>query len=91
MTANPARLLSERTRNPWWAEKTGHLGTGALGNVTVINRAEKRAIWTLVNGEIVAFESRSVRRGAGAGGWVSRWGMVRRTGVGDLVAFDYQK
>jgi hypothetical protein len=59
--------------------------------VTVINRDEKRAIWTLVNGEIVAFESRSVRRGAGAGGWVSRWGMVRRTGVGDLVAFDYQR
>jgi hypothetical protein len=91
MTANPAKLLSERTRNDWWAEKTGHLGSGALGNVTVINRDEKRAIWTLVNGEIVAFESRSVRRGAGAGGWVSRWGMVRRTGVGDLVAFDYQK
>ncbi|OMH32500.1 hydrolase [Tersicoccus sp. Bi-70] len=91
MTANPARLLSERTRNPWWTEKTGHLGAGALGNVTVINQHEKRAIWTLVNGEIVAFESRSVRRGAGAGGWVSRWGMVRRTGVGDLVAFDYRR
>lgn len=91
MTANPAMLLSKRTRNHWWTEKTGHLGSGALGNVTVINRNEKRAIWTLVNGEIVAFESRSVRRGAGAGGWISRWGMVRRTGVGDLVAFEYQK
>ena len=64
---------------------------GALANVTVIDRADKLATYTIVNGEIVSFENRAVRRNVGSGGWVSRFGMVRRTGVGDLAMFSYQK
>ena len=91
MTAKPAALIAKRTDNPWWTEKTGHLGVGALANVTVIDRADKLATYTIVNGEIVSFENRAVRRNVGSGGWVSRFGMVRRTGVGELAMFSYQK
>ena len=87
MTANPAALLARRTRNSWWSEKMGNLGAGALANVTVVDPDDKLATYTIVNGEIVSFENRLVRRGNGAGGWVSRFGMVRRTGVGDLAMF----
>ncbi|GFN36814.1 amidohydrolase family protein [Tepidimicrobium xylanilyticum] len=91
MTSNPARLIAERTGNGWWIEKVGHLGKGALANVTVINREVKSAAYTIVNGEIVGFESRAVRRGSGAGGFVSKFGMVKRIGVGDLVMFSYKR
>lgn len=91
MTSNPARLIAERTGNDWWTEKVGHLGKGALANITVINRNVKSAAYTIVNGKIVGFESRAVRRGSGAGGFVSKFGMVRRTGVGDLVMFTYKR
>lgn len=90
MTANPARYIGERTANSWWTEKTGHLGKGALANVTVINENTKSLAYTLVNGEIVAFENRAVRRGSGAGGYVSKFGMVRTTGVGDATMFSYK-
>jgi len=36
MTCNPAHLIAERTGNNWWKEKVGHLGIGALANITVI-------------------------------------------------------
>ncbi|NLW22210.1 MAG: amidohydrolase family protein [Tissierellia bacterium] len=91
MTYNPARLIAERTGNDWWTEKVGHLGKGALANVTVIKRETKSAVYTIVNGEIVGFESRAVRRGSGAGGFVSKFGMVKRIGVGDLVMFSYRR
>lgn len=91
MTCNPASLIGERTKNPWWTEKLGHLGKGALANVTVIDAADKLATYTIVNGEIVSFENRAVRRNQGSGGWVSRFGMVRKTGVGEMVMFSYQK
>ncbi|NLY77856.1 MAG: amidohydrolase family protein [Tissierellia bacterium] len=91
MTSNPARLIAERTGNDWWIEKVGHLGKGALANVTVINSNVKSAAYTIVNGEIVGFESRAVRRGSGAGGFVSKFGMVKRIGVGDLVMFSYRR
>lgn len=91
MTSNPARLIAERTGNNWWIEKVGHLGKGALANVTVINSNVKSAAYTIVNGEIVGFESRAVRRGSGAGGFVSKFGMVKRIGVGDLVMFSYRR
>ena len=87
MTCNPAKLIATRTGNPWWAERMGNLSAGALANVTVVNPATKRATYTIVNGQIVSFESRVVRRGMGAGGWVSRFGMARRTSVGDLAMF----
>ena len=91
MTKNPAELFARTTYNNWWNEKVGHLGVGALGNVTVIDKDDKLATYTFVNGEMVAFENRIVRRGIGAGGWVSRFGMIRKTGVGDLAMFNYNR
>lgn len=89
MTANPARLIGKRTGNDWWTTKIGHLGKSALANVTIINRKDKEARYTIVNGEIVAFEGRPVRRGSGAGGYISKFGMVKRTGVGELPLISY--
>lgn len=91
MTCNPAKLIGEKTDNSWWTEKIGHLGKGALANVTIINREVKSPVYTIVNGEVVGFESRVVRRGSGAGGFVSKFGMVKRIGVGDLVMFSYKR
>jgi dihydroorotase len=91
MTKNPAELIAKRTANNWWTEKVGHLGAGALGNVTVIDQDDKLATYTIVNGQIVSFENRAVRRNCGAGGWVSKFGMVRRTGVGEIAMFSYGK
>ena len=91
MTANPARLIAEKTGNEWWTEKMGHLGIGALGNVTVIDERDKLATYTIVNGEMVSFENRAVRRGSGAGGWVCKYGMVNRVGTGTFNTFSYQK
>lgn len=91
MTSNPARLISLRTGNSWWEEKLGNLGAGAHANITIINKKSKLAVYTIVNGEIVSFENRAVRRGEGAGAWVSKFGMIRRTGVGDLSMFSYHK
>ncbi|MGM0470966.1 MAG: amidohydrolase family protein [Bacillota bacterium] len=89
MTSNPARLMSERTNNDWWTEKVGNLGVGALANITVIDQVDKLATYTMVNGQLVGFENRTVRRGNGAGGWISKFGKVERMGVGDLVTFSY--
>lgn len=91
MTYNPAKLLANRTNNPWWIEEVGHLGEGALANITVLSKEYKKAHYTIVNGEITAFEGRIVRRGLGAGGLVSRFGMVKRTGVGDMAMYSYTK
>jgi dihydroorotase len=91
MTCNPAKLIADRTANNWWTTKVGHLGVGALANITVIDELDKLATYTIVNGEIVSFENRAVRRNCGAGGWVSKFGMLRKTGVGELAMFSYQK
>lgn len=87
MTANPTSLLAKRTGNSFFTEKVGHLGVGALANITVIDTSDKLATYTIVNGRIVSFENRIVRRNQGAGGWISRYGMLKRTGVGDCVMF----
>lgn len=89
MTSNPAALIAKLTANPWWERKVGHLGVGALGNVTVIHRVNKLPVYVLVNGEIVSFEHRIVRRGNGAGGWMTKFGMLRNTGVGDMALRSY--
>ncbi len=91
MTANPAKLIAEKTGNGWWTEKMGHLGVGASGNVTIIDEKDKLATYTIVNGEMVSFENRTVRRGNGAGGWVSKYGMVKRVGTGNFNTFSYEK
>lgn len=91
MTANPTELIAKRTHNPFFTEKVGHLGAGALANITVIDPKDKLATYTIVNGQIVSFENRAVRRNQGAGGWISKYGMLKRTGVGDCVMFSRQK
>lgn len=91
MTKNPTKLLSKITKNDWWTEKVGHLGKGALANITVIDENDKLATYTIVNGEIVSFENRAIRRGNGAGGWVSRFGIVKDMGVGHLTTNTYIK
>lgn len=89
MTCNPAKLLAKRNGNDWWTRETGHLGEGAYANVTVVDPYTKTAMYTLVNGAVVNFEQRNVRGGESAGGWVSRKGIIRRMGVGDLAMFSY--
>lgn len=89
MTCNPAAKIAQLTNNPWWSEKIGNLGVGALGNVTVINPQTRLPLYVLVNGEICSFEGRVVRRGNGAGGWMTKFGMLRNTGVGDLCLQGY--
>ena len=83
MTKIPAHILSARTGNPWFEQQLGHLGCGAAANVTVADRHTGRAIYTIVNGQLAAFESRPLRSGWGAGRLVCRFGSLSRTGVGD--------
>ena len=82
-------VIVSGTKKPWRKEKMGHLGAGALANITVVDPEDKLAAYTIVNGEIVSFENRIVRRGLGAGGWLCKFGMVRKTGVGDLSMYSY--
>lgn len=89
MTSNAAQLMSDITNNDWWNKEVGHLGVGALANITVIDKDDKLATYTIVNGEVVSFENRAVRRGNGAGGLVSKFGMLRRVGIGDLPTHSY--
>lgn len=91
MTCNPAELIAKRTANSWWTEKIGHLGKGALANITIVDKADKLATYTIVNGRVVSFENRAIRRNYGAGGWVSKFGMVQKTGVGDISMFSYYR
>lgn len=91
MTSNPAKLMADRFDNPWWTEKVGHLGEGAIANIAVIKRDVKKSHYTFVNGELTAFEGRVVRRGMGAGGFISKFGQIKRTGVGEFNMFSYIK
>ncbi len=88
MTCNPVKLIDKRTNNSWWSKNIGHIGVGALANITIIDRFRKIAIYTIVNGNIVAFENRIVRRNIGAGRWVSKFGMIKSTGIGDMPMFN---
>ena len=87
MTANPARLLAKLYKNSWYSQKLGHLGLGARANVTVVEPNTGRAVYTITDGHIVAFEGKMVRRGYGSGCLATRFGLVKRTGVGDLPLF----
>ncbi len=91
MTSNPAELIAKRTFNSFWTERMGHLGVGALANITVIDKEDKQATYTIVNGRIVSFEGRAIRENQGSGGLVSKYGMLRRTGIGDLAMYSYQR
>ncbi len=87
MTCNPAQLLAERTGNRFFADALGHLGAGALANITVADPLSQAAVYTLVNGHVVAFDGTLVREGFSAGCLASRWGFSKRTGVGDLALY----
>jgi hypothetical protein len=89
MTSNVAALISRLTHEDWWTRELGHLGTGARANVTVVDPLDKLPTFTFVNGTMAAMESRPVREANGAGGWVTKFGILERTGVGDFAAFGY--
>lgn len=90
MTSNVAALISQLTRQEWWTRELGHLGEGARANVTIVDPLDKRPTFTFVNGVMAAMENRPVRSANGAGGWVSKYGILDRTGVGDFPAFSYE-
>jgi hypothetical protein len=56
--------------------------------VTVVDPLDKHAVFTFVNGVLASIEGRPVRRANGAGGWVTKFGILSRTGVGDLAAIN---
>jgi dihydroorotase len=89
MTSNVAALIGELTHEGWWTRELGHLGEGARANVTVVDPLDKLPTFTFVNGTMAAMENRPVRGANGAGGWVTKFGILDRTGVGDLAAFSY--
>lgn len=91
MTHNVARRFATWTGQDWWTRELGHLGVGARANITVVDPLDKEATFTFVNGVLAGFEKRPVRAGNGAGAWVTKFGMIERTGVGDLAAFTYQE
>ena len=87
MTINPARFAAEATGQRWWTQELGHLGAGARASVVLVEPHAQRAVMTLVEGRIAAFEGRCIRSAHGAGGWVSRTGLRPRVGVGDLPLY----
>src|SRR5205809_1108687 len=82
MTCNPARFAAEATGQKWWTQELGHLGAGARANVVLVEPHARRAVMTLVEGRIAAFEGRCIRAAHGAGGWASRSGLRPRGGDG---------
>ena len=90
MTSNVASLIGRMTHEDWWTRELGHLGTGARANVTVVDLLNRHATFTFVNGTMAAVENRPVRGANRVGGWVTKFGILERTGVGDLAAFGYQ-
>jgi imidazolonepropionase-like amidohydrolase len=88
MTCNPAGLMSKRTGNPFFENSLGHIAKGAIANVTVADPLSEAAVYTIVNGTLVAFDGNLVREGFSAGCLVSKHGFSKRTGVGDLALYD---
>jgi len=84
MSTNPAKLFAQLTHEGWWLSELGHLGEGARANITVVNPSTKLAIYTFVDGILAGFENRPVRKANGAGGWVCKYGILDRLGIGDL-------
>jgi dihydroorotase len=91
MTSNVATLISGLTHQDWWARELGHLGVDARANITVVDPLDKLPTFTFVNGVMAAIENRPVREANGAGGWVTKFGILDRTGVGDMAAFYYEE
>lgn len=91
MTSNVSELFARRTDCKWWIENTGNLKAGALANIVIVEPNEHRAVMTICNGNIVAFEGHIVPRGIGAGYWICKYGSVPRMGVGDLTMFSIKR
>jgi cytosine/adenosine deaminase-related metal-dependent hydrolase len=70
-------------------EELGSLKEGTRADITVIDPREKEVVATFVKGEMVAFAGRIIRKGYGAGGWVTRCGILDETGIGDLARVKY--
>lgn len=82
MTCNTAQYLSEKLKCSVW-KKMGHLGKGAFANITIVDPKNARAVYVIVNGQIVVFEGRILRSFGHAGRWISKFGISEKTGVGD--------
>lgn len=87
MTQNPAALLSKRLRCDFFENKLGHLGKDACANITIADPLSQKAVYTITNGIPVAFEGNLIREGFCAGGLISKFGLTRRPGVGDLALY----
>ena len=53
-----------------------HLGVVARANITIVDKDDKLATYTFVNGVMAGMENRLVRETNGAGGWVSKFGVL---------------
>jgi len=87
MTQHPAAFLSQRLGAPFFAEKCGHLAPGAYANITAADPLSQNAVYTMVNGALVAFDGSLVRAGLGAGCLVSKFGFSPQSGVGHLPLY----
>jgi len=89
MTSNPASLLSERTSQEWWKKEIGNLSPGSRADIILVDPIEKEVYASFVNGRIVSFEGRLIREGYGAGGLLTRRGIIDNTGVGYSNIIEY--
>ncbi|MBW2065512.1 MAG: amidohydrolase family protein [Deltaproteobacteria bacterium] len=89
MTTNPAKLMARITGNKWWIKELGSLSEGSRADIAVVNPLEKEVVYTFVRGQMVAFEGRVIKKGYGAGGWVTRFGILEQMGVGEVTRIKY--
>ncbi len=89
MTQNPAEYLYKITKCEDF-KMIGNLSEGSYANITVVCPKSKRAIYTVVNGEIASFESRYIRR-ATTGRFISKFGIMKTLGVGSLPMYEVTK
>jgi hypothetical protein len=85
MSTNPARLMAKATGQVWWVKELGSLAEGSRADIAIINPLEKEVVYTFVNGVMVAFEGRIIKKGYGAGGFVTRFGILPKMGVGEVT------
>lgn len=87
MTINPVRLIAKRSGENEWNERMGNLKKGAYANITVVDPINKRAVYTIVNGKISAFEGKLLRNHGANGCWVSKFGITNEMGVGNITLY----
>src|SRR2546428_1155805 len=87
LTMHQRLFAAEATGQRWWTQELGHLGAGARASVVLVEPHAQRAVMTLVEGRIAAFEGRCIRTAHGAGGGGSRTGLRPGVGVWDLPLY----